>query len=1204
MSFAHLHNHTEYSLLDGISKINQMVNKAKNDKQEYVSITDHGNMFGAVEFYTACKKAGVKPIIGIETYITHDRHKKEKIEKDDVENLTSHLILLAKNETGYKNLMKLSTIAYIEGFYYKPRIDNEILMQHSDGLIGGSACLQGKINRYLSNNDYEKAKQSALEYQSIFGKDNFFLEIMRHDLEEQKQIEPFLIRLANETNIPLVATNDCHYLNKNDWLAQDILLCMQTGKKFVDKDRMRMSSHEFYFKTQEEMYDKFSDLKECVNNSYEIAKQCNLEIKLNELQFPLYNKTYEEDEKMLTELALKGLQDKFDKKILDPRTETYTKRLFNEINVIKNMKFCGYFLIVWDFINYAKSNSIPVGPGRGSAAGSLVSYCIGITDIDPIKYGLVFERFLNPERISMPDVDVDFCVNKRDRVIEYVKNKYGENNVSQISTFSTMSTKAAIKDVARVLDIDFPTINKATKTIDSIDTSIMNELKTNKEFKKEIAEIIKNADENGKKLLSIALKLENNKRHMSTHAAGIVISDKPITDLSPIALNDNTIVTQYSKDIVEATGLIKFDFLGLKNLTIIDNTLKLIKEKENIDIDWTKIDLNDQEVLEYLSNGNTIGIFQLESDGMQNLIKGLKPNSFEDLIALVALYRPGPLGSGMVKEFVNRKHGKSKIEYPLPQLEHILKETYGIMVYQEQVMQIANVLAGYSMAEADVLRKIMGKKQKEKIPKEREKFLDRCKQNNIDTQKAKEIFDMMEKFAEYGFNKSHSTAYAYIAFQTAYLKYYYPKYFILESLNNDIGDKENAKKYVEEAISFGINLAPPDINKSELLFTLENGNTIRFGFLAIESIGKAIADSILETRKEKGEFTSLQDFLDKINKSTVNIAATQNLIKAGCFDSIPPYSKDESLLYANKFYQEYKESKKRKTRKQEKEKTPQGNIFLEFDTQQNQEKEQEKDKITSSITNDSNDKKAVNELASTNKIQYEKSVLGVSTEQLNKQNILSQKLKYLGVSIERLQENRRLSFIIGKPPKDKIIFYGIIKSFNDFTSKNNNKIIDVDFHTHEKDVKLTVFNNKMQDTIKQIDIKNDANQILKIECDIKNYKGKESYIVNKIEEIDISKATNAVILKIDANKAQDNKEEILSNIKNIVDSEKHNKTHRLLFYIKKGSEHFTLHTTNTFVSINNETLNKLSEYADKVLLVDFDRNFISVNRINNQSLIF
>jgi len=847
------------------------------------------------------------------------------------------------------------------------------------------------------------------------------------------------------------------------------------------------------------------------------------------------------------------------------------------------MKFCGYFLIVWDFINYAKSNSIPVGPGRGSAAGSLVSYCLGITDIDPIKYNLLFERFLNPERISMPDVDVDFCVKKRDKVIEYVKSKYGENNVSQISTFSTMSTKAAIKDVARVLDISFKDINQATKTIDNNDTSIIHELKTNKEFKKEIAEIIKNADENGKKLLSIAIKLENNKRHLSTHAAGVIISDKPIIESSPLAVNDSALVTQYNKDIVEATGLIKFDFLGLKNLTIIDNTIKLIKEKENIDIDWTKIDFNDQKVLKYLSDGNTIGVFQLESDGMQNLIKGLKPSSFEDLIALVALYRPGPIGSGMVKEFVDRKHGKSKIEYPLPQLEPILKETYGIMVYQEQVMQIANVLAGYSMAEADVLRKIMGKKQKEKIPKEREKFLDRCKQNNIDIKKAQEIFDMMEKFAEYGFNKSHSTAYAYIAFQTAYLKYYYPKYFILESLNNDIGDKENAKKYVEEALKFGINLAPPNINKSESLFTLENGNTIRFGFLAIESIGKAIADSILETRKEKGEFASLQDFLNKVNKSTVNIAAAQSLVKAGCFDNIPipGDSRNETLDYIAKYYEQNKKQNSKKT--SQKNTNTDNQELLLFAYKQTKPQKQEEKPIEIQINN------PPIKTTQDNKIEQEEKMLGISIENVKTYKNIYGQMRFL----DNLNDNYE------SKNEGKIVIFGIIKDKpEEHDTKNNKKVMYVNCYMPKGNTKLTIFDDKIQREINQILSEQDK-RLLKLTCEINTYKNKKGYIVRKIEKINIEKQLNAILLTIDYEK-QKNPDESLKDIKNIIDFQVRNQTHRLLFLIKNRDKR-SLIKTNSFMLPNIETLNELTKYSDNVLLVNFQEPNI-IAKIDGQNL--
>ena len=877
MSFVHLHNHSEYSLLDGATKINAMVEKAKSDSQEYIALTDHGNMFGALDFYKTCTKAGIKPIMGFEAYLVQDR-----FDKSNKGNF--HLTLLAKNNTGYQNLLKLSTFSYTEGFYYKPRIDKQLLRQYSEGIIAGSACLHGEINYYLLNNNYDLAKKACLEYQEIFGKDNFFIELMRHDLEEQKQIEPLLIRLANETNIPLVATNDCHYLNKQDAKAQDALLCVQTNRLIEDTDRMRMRTQEFYFKTQQEMYDKFHDLKEVVDNTFLIAKNCSIKLELGKLIYPVFSQNMETDGEMLEKLAKEGLEKRIKNFGLENQKNIYYNRLEYELGVIKQMNFSGYFLIVWDFINYAKSNSIPVGPGRGSAAGSLVSYSLGITDINPLKYGLLFERFLNPERISMPDVDVDFCVERRDEVINYVQSKYGQYNVAQVATFGTMLSKAVIRDVARVMGFSYAQADKIAKLIPT-NATLDEAINQIDQLKKMIEE-----DKKVEELFSLSKTLEGLKRHASKHAAGVVISQEPIYNRCPLykPAGEDAIIAQFSKEHLEDVGLIKFDFLGLRNLTVIDFAVKLIKKYEDENFDLLNIPTDDEEVFKLLQNGTTFGVFQLESSGMQKLISELKPTVFEDLIALVALYRPGPLGSGMVKDFIERKHGISKVEYPLPQLEPILKETYGIILYQEQVMQIANVLAGYSLAEADILRKSMGKKDKEKMAQQRSGFVERCVKNGIDEKKAESIFDLMEYFAGYGFNKSHSAAYAYIAYQTAYLKTHYPAYFMCALLTSEANNTDKVAIYIDECNRLNIPILPPDINESYTNFTVvshkdSDKKAIRFGLSAIKNVGEAAIESIIEER-EKGSFKDLSDFLNRVNQRKVNKKVVESLIKSGCFD--------------------------------------------------------------------------------------------------------------------------------------------------------------------------------------------------------------------------------------------------------------------------------------------------------------------------------
>ena len=761
MSFVHLHNHSDYSLLLSTMRIDKMIEKASKTGMKAIALTDSGNMFGAIEFYKTAKSKGIKPILGFEAYLSPTT----RFDKSVNENY--YLTLLAKNEKGYENLLYLCSIGYLEGLHNHPRIDKEILREHSEGIVAGSGCLNGEINKRFLLNDYDGAKKAVKEYKEIFGKGNFFLEIGRHGLKEEKSIEKSLIKLSLETNTPLVATNNCHYLDKEDAKALEVLLCIKDDKNIYDKDRTTLDSDEFYFKTEEEMLEIFKDNPEFVYNSQYISDMCNVELELGKLAPPHYKTPDGSDEKeFLRNLAYEGLKRRtrgFDEKTY----ELYKKRLEHELKIVEQMGFSGYFLIVWDFVNYAKSNGIPVGPGRGSAAGSLVSYYIGITDIDPIRYNLLFERFLNPERVTMPDIDVDFCAERRDEVIHYVREKYGKYNVAQVITFGRMPAKAVVRDVTRVLGFPYKEADRIAKMIPDKD-NIEEAVKDNPQLKKEI-----NDNQKVKELFDISKTLEGVKRHASTHAAGIVISENPIYERCPIykPTGEEGFVSQFSKEYLEDVGLIKFDFLGLRNLTVIDITVKLIGD----DFDISRIPLDDEATFKLLQSGDTLGVFQLESQGMQRLITDLKPTCFEDLIALITLYRPGPIELGIPEEFINRKYGKKPVEYPLPELEDILKDTYGIILYQEQIMQIASKLAGYSLGEADILRRAMGKRKKEDMDEQHRIFVGKAVRRGITKDKAEYIFDLMAKSMEYSFNKAHSAAYAYIAYQMAYLKAHYPK---------------------------------------------------------------------------------------------------------------------------------------------------------------------------------------------------------------------------------------------------------------------------------------------------------------------------------------------------------------------------------------------------------------------------------------------
>jgi DNA polymerase-3 subunit alpha len=899
--FVHLHVHTDFSLLDGACETSELLDEASRQKMPAVAITDHGNLFAAANFFHEASKRDVKPIIGCEVYVAKgsrlDRGEKAGAAdaRDDFEPGTrgsNHLVLLCESLEGYRNLIKLVSAGYLEGFYYKPRIDYELLSKHSKGLIALSACLRGPVTECIVEEKFDRARENAYRLRDIFGKSNFFLEIQDQGLEIEKGVNRGLLRLSEETGIPLVATNDCHYIHHEDAHAQEVLLCIQTGKTMSDPHRMKFATDQFYFKTAQEMAQVFREVPDAVSRTLDIAARCNVKIEripnaLPEFKVPQGHTPGSYFEAVTREgfaQRLPHLERLAKQNLLrNPLTE-YERRLTSEIEMIKQMHYEGYFLIVWDFIHYARAQEVPVGPGRGSAAGSLVSYALRITDVDPLQYNLLFERFLNPARVSMPDIDIDFCMRRRGELIDYVTRKYGRENVSQIITFGTMAAKAAIKDVGRAMDIPYGEVDRLAKLVP---TTLGIELKTALEASPQLKAAIE-SDDRLKDLMKVALRLEGLARHASTHAAGVVISPQPLTELLPVyKTNRDEITTQYDMNALERIGLLKMDFLGLTTLTVLHDAVKMVQQNRGVHLDLDSLPLDDELTYKLFSRGDTTAIFQFESHGMRDILRRYQPSRIEDLTALNALYRPGPIQGGMIDDFINRKQGKTKVSYELPQLKDILEETYGVILYQEQVMQIANRLASFSLGEADILRRAMGKKKKEEMAAQRAKFLAGCATNKIPEKRAERIFNLMEEFAGYGFNKSHSCAYALLAYQTAFLKTHYPVEFMAALLTSETGNTEKIVKYINEARGMAIPILPPDVNESDLFFT-PVADSIRFGMAAIKNVGENTAKAIRESRLSQGEFQSLYDFCERIESRFLNKRVFESLIKSGAMDSLGP----------------------------------------------------------------------------------------------------------------------------------------------------------------------------------------------------------------------------------------------------------------------------------------------------------------------------
>jgi DNA polymerase-3 subunit alpha len=893
--FAHLHNHTTYSLLDGAQRVEEMCARAAADGQPAIAITDHGNLFGALDFYKKATKHGLNPIIGIEAYVSPgSRHERQPQNVPGVGRKNYyHLILLAEDYTGYKNLIRLSTAGYLEGFYYRPRIDKELLAAHSDGLICLSACLASEVATFLNHDQYELARRAAGEYRDLFGEGRYWLEMQDHGIPDQRVVNAGIERLSAELGVGVVASNDCHYLLPADHEAHDVLVCIQTGKTVRQSDRLTYSA-QHYLKTRAEMARLFAEHPEALENSLAVAARCGFAFDKQGLHLPEFPVPQGYDlDGYFEKVARDGFEQRLGElrreadagRLLHP-LEDYSARLDHEIKVIRQMGYAGYFLIVWDFIRYAREAGIPVGPGRGSSAGSLVAYSMRITDIDPLQYNLLFERFLNPERVSMPDIDIDFCFRKRERVIDYVTEKYGRPNVAQIITFGTMAARAVIRDVGRGLEIPYSDVDRIAKLVPAqpgVEITIDKALEDVPPLKEAYTK-----DPQVKELLDIARRLEGLTRHASTHAAGVVIAPRPIVEFAPLyrgTKESDEITTQWAKDEIEEIGLLKMDFLGLKTLTLIDDALDSIARSTGSRPDLNDVSLDDAAVYELFSRARTFGIFQFESEGMKDILRRLKPERFEGLVALNALYRPGPIGGGLIDDFIKRRHGKVKVSYPHPSLEEILRETYGVIVYQEQVMQIASVMGGYTLGEADILRRAMGKKKKQVMDKEEQRFLERAQQKKISRGTAKKVFELMAYFAGYGFNKSHSAAYALVAFQTAWLKTHHPVHFMAALLTTEKGNTDKLVRYIHEAREMGIRVLPPDVNSSGLDFTVE-GEAIRFGLSAIKNVGEGAIRSILDARDDRGAFASLHELCAAADLRLVNKRVLEALVQSGALDSM------------------------------------------------------------------------------------------------------------------------------------------------------------------------------------------------------------------------------------------------------------------------------------------------------------------------------
>lgn len=883
MAFTHLHVHTEYSLLDGSSKIKELAVRAKELGMDSMAITDHGAMYGVIDFYRAAREAGIKPILGCEVYVAPgSRFDRENVHGED---RYYHLVLLAENNEGYQNLMKIVSKGYVDGFYYKPRVDMEVLKTYHKGIIALSACLAGEVPRFLARGLYEEAKEAVLKYQEIFGRGNYFLELQDHGIPMQRQVNQGIIRLSRELDIPLAATNDCHYINAEDWEAHDILLCIQTGKKVADENRMRYEGGQYYVKSEEEMRELFSYIPEAIDNTAKIAERCNVEIEFGVTKLPRYEVPEGYDSwGYLNHLCSEGFKERY------PEDDgTLKERLEYELGVIKSMGYVDYFLIVWDFINFARSHGIAVGPGRGSAAGSIVSYCLKITNIDPIRYQLLFERFLNPERVSMPDIDVDFCYERRQEVIDYVVEKYGKDQVAQIVTFGTLAARGVIRDVGRVMDLPYSLCDQVSKMVPAeLNITLDLALKKNPELKG-----LYDTDEQVHKLIDMSRRLEGLPRHTSMHAAGVVISRTNIDEYVPLSRgSDGTITTQFTMTTLEELGLLKMDFLGLRTLTVLQDAVAMIQKDHGVKLDLDHIDFNDKKVMESIGTGKDDGVFQLESGGMKSFMKELKPESLEDIIAGISLYRPGPMD--FIPKYLKGKNDPAAITYTCPQLEHILKPTYGCIVYQEQVMQIVRDLAGYTLGRSDLVRRAMSKKKADVMARERKNFVygneeegvKGCAANGIDEKTANQIFDDMTDFAKYAFNKSHAAAYAVVAYQTAYLKYYYPREFMAALMTSIMDNVTKVSEYILACRNMGIGILPPDINEGVSGFSV-SGNSIRYGLSAIKSVGRAVVDVIISERETGGPFSTLEDFVSRMSNREVNKRTLESFIKSGSLDSLP-----------------------------------------------------------------------------------------------------------------------------------------------------------------------------------------------------------------------------------------------------------------------------------------------------------------------------